>query len=123
MKEVLRAERLVRNQALGRYANEEVGRAAAALSDPSEVPEAIFEFLCECARRDCRTMVPLTLREYEVVRDDSASFVLAPGHEIDSIERVTRREARYYVVRKIHPEPISAAVALDPRRAQPPDAR
>ena len=119
---MLRAERLVRNQARGRYANEEVRRAAAALSDPSESPEAIFEFLCECARRNCRTMIPLTLREYEAVREDSASFALAPGHEIDSIECVTHREARFQVVRKIHPEPISAAAALDPRRPRPLDA-
>lgn len=115
---MLRAERLVRNQARGRYANEEVRRAAAALTDPSDEPEAVFDFLCECTRRNCRTMIPLTLREYEAVRDDSASFVLAPGHEIDSIERVTQRETRFYVVRKIHPEPISAAAELDPRRAR-----
>jgi hypothetical protein len=119
---MLRAERLVRNQALARYANEEVRRAAATLTDPSDEPEPTFEFLCECTRRDCRTMVPLTLREYEVVRADSATFVLAPGHEIDKIERVTQRQPRFYVVRKIHPEPISAAADLDPRREPPQDA-
>ena len=116
MEEMLRAERLVRNQALCRFANEEVGRAAATLTHPSDEPEVIFDFLCECTRRDCRTMIPLTLSEYEAVRDESASFVLAPGHEIDSIERVTQRDTRFHVVRKIHPEPIDAAVALDPRR-------
>ena len=119
--EVLRAERLGRNQILFRYANEEVGRAAAKLTDPSEAPEPVFEFVCECTRRDCRAMIPLTLCEYEGVRADSATFVLAPGHEIPSIERVTQREAHFCVVRKIHPEPISAAVELDPRRLQAPD--
>lgn len=114
---MLRAERLVRNQAFFRNANEEVGRAAAALTDPSDDPEAIFDFLCECTRRDCDAMIPLRLVDYEAVRADPASFVLAPGHEIGSVERVTRREARFYVVRKIHPEPISVATELDPRRA------
>lgn len=120
---MLRAERLVRNQVRGRYANEEVRRAAAGLTDPSDEPEAIFEFLCECTRRDCRTMIPLTLREYEAVRADSASFVLAPGHEIESIERVTLRDPRFCVVRKIHPEPITAAAELDPRRPRLPGMR
>ena len=123
MRGMLRAERLVRNQALARYANEEVRRAAAALSDPADHPEPIFEFLCECTRRTCRTMVALTLHEYESVRADSASFALAPGHEIDKIERVTQRKPRFYVVRKIHPEPITAAAELDPRRHHASDDR
>jgi hypothetical protein len=112
---VLRAERLVRNQIRAREANEEVRRAAAALTDPGGEPDAMFDFLCECARRDCTQMVPLTVREYEGVRAEPVSFIVAPGHEIESIELVARREARFCVVRKIHPEPIRTAVDEDPR--------
>jgi hypothetical protein len=119
---VLRAERLVRNQAFFRLTNEEVRRAAVALSDPAAAPEAQFEFLCECARRRCYAMIPLTVSEYETIRSDSAAFVVAPGHEIDSIEQVVRRQARYVVVRKFHPEPIKIAVELDPRRLRRPEA-
>jgi hypothetical protein len=117
---VLRAERLVRNQAFFRQTNEEVRTAALALGDPADGPEAQFEFLCECARRRCYAMIPLTVSEYETIRTDPAAFVVAPGHEIDSIERVAQREARYCVVRKFHPEPIKIALELDPRRARTP---
>ncbi len=120
---MLRAERLVRNQARFREVNEEVRRAAAALTDPSGEPDAPFEFLCECVRRDCQTMILLTLGEYEAVRADAASFVLAPGHEDESIERVTQDGPRFRIVRKIHPEPIRAAVELDPRRDRRTEAR
>jgi len=118
---VLRAERLVRNQALFRQTNEEVRRAALALGDPADA-EAQFQFLCECARRRCYAMIPLTVSEYETIRSDSAAFVVAPGHEIDSIEQVVRKQARYCVVRKFHPEPIKIALELDPRRARTPKA-
>jgi hypothetical protein len=115
---VLRAERLVRNQAFFRLTNEEVRRAAVALGDPADAPEAPFEFLCECARRRCYAMMPLTISEYETIRSDSAAFVVTPGHEIESIEHVVRRQARYCVVRKFHPEPIKIALELDPRHAR-----
>jgi hypothetical protein len=48
--------------------------------------------------------------------------VVSPGHEIDSIEHVVRRQAHYGVVRKFHPEPIKIALELDPRRAGTPEA-
>ena len=65
-------------------------------------------------------MVPLTVREYEAVRTDPAAFVVAPGHEIESIEHVVEKHVRYAVVRKFHPEPIKIAVELDPRNADRP---
>jgi hypothetical protein len=119
---MLRAERLVRNQARCRAANEEVRRAAAAFSDPAREPDVRFDFLCECARRTCRAMVELSLGEYEAVRADPATFVVAPGHQIESIESVDRLEPRYCVVRKVHPEPLKKARELDPRRGRPPQA-
>ena len=114
---MLRAERLVRNQARFRQVNEEVRRAAVFLADPADEPEAPFEFLCECARRRCFALVRMTVSEYETVRSDPASFVVAPGHEIESIEHVVRKHTGYCVVRKFHPEPIKIALELDPRRA------
>jgi hypothetical protein len=113
---MLRAERLVRNQILFRATNEEVRKAAAVLGDGLDRPETLFEFVCECGRRRCSTLVRLTVAEYEAVRGDAASFVVAPGHEIESIEQVVARNDRYVAVRKFHPEPIKLAVELDPRR-------
>ena len=81
-----------------------------------EAEEILFEFVCECGRRRCYAMIPLTVGEYESVRRDAAAFVVAPGHEIASIEHVDRTHPRFTVVRKYHPEPIKIAVEQDPRR-------
>ena len=113
---MLRAERLVRNQALCREANEAVLRAAGALSSPAEEAEPQFDFLCECARRVCAELISLTVREYDEIRGDPAAFVVAPGHEIESIEKLVRSGPRFRVVRKFHPEPLKLARELDPRR-------
>lgn len=88
------------------------------VGDGGEAGELLFEFVCECARRRCYAMVPLTVREYETVRRDPAAFVVAPGHEIASIEHAEPVHARYTVVRKFHPEPIRIAVEQDPRAAR-----
>jgi hypothetical protein len=111
----------MRNQALFRATNEEVRKAAVALGDPVDGPETQFQFVCECARRRCYALIPLTISEYETIRSDPATFVVAPGHEIDSIEHVLRRQTRYCVVRKFHPEPIKIALELDPRRGRTPE--
>ena len=38
------------------------------------------EFICECADPDCIHRVEASLDEYEEVREDGATFLLAPGH-------------------------------------------
>lgn len=108
----------MRNQALFRATNEEVRGVAVRLGDPSDRGTLTFEFVCECARRRCYAMIEMTVSEYETIRSDPATFAVAPGHEIESIEQVVRSEPRYSVVRKFHPEPIKIATELDPRRAK-----
>lgn len=58
------------------------------------------EFVCECGDVDCADVVPLTLDEYERVREDPLLFALVPGHELAEAEDVLVRERRYVVVRK-----------------------
>jgi hypothetical protein len=110
---MLRAERLVRNQILRRSANEAIAEVALTFDD--ERKPAKFEFLCECSSPRCTALLPLTTAEYDAVRSDSNAFLVAPGHEVESIERVVAAHADYLVVAKFHPEPTRLAVASDPR--------
>jgi hypothetical protein len=105
-----REERLARNEVLFRDVNERIEQVAARQgSDPH-----VFEFLCECSNLDCSLRLPLTLAEYEIVRADPASFVVALGHELPEIEDVVRETDRFQIVRK-HNEAARLAAARDPR--------
>lgn len=59
------------------------------------------EFLCECSDPNCTERVEATLEEYEEVRADATTFLLAPGHEAREIERVIADRGRYEIVEKM----------------------
>lgn len=92
-----REERLARNEAAFRSANEGIERAAAS----SGIRDRhVFEFLCECSNADCNLMLPLTLTEYEAIRANPTLFIVADGHELPEIETVILRRGPYQVVAK-----------------------
>ncbi len=63
-------------------------------------PDEPITFRCECARLGCNTLIALTLREYEAVREHGRRFVLVPGHELPEVETVVERGEGYLVVEK-----------------------
>ncbi len=69
------AERIARNDAIFRKANEEIREAAERL-EVENVP-----FICECADPSCREILLLTLEEYREIRTNARHFINAPGHE------------------------------------------
>jgi hypothetical protein len=102
-------ERIARTESLFRGVNERIAETAARFG----AEEA--SFVCECARTDCTEHVRATLVEYEQVRADGTRFILAPGHELPDVERVTRRSKRFELVEKVKPRVRKAAEKLDPR--------
>lgn len=96
----LSAERIARNDAIFRSANEGISAAARAEGIEEPVP-----FICECADPACRTMVTLTAAEYAEIRQDPRHFWNVPGHEASSQgwAQVIERHARYVVVAKVGP--------------------
>jgi hypothetical protein len=109
------AERVARNQATFRDANERIEQAADGMVDLADP----LPFICECARRNCTELTRLTREEYEGVRKDARQFFVARGHEICEVDGVVvatmvdRRE-RYTVLRKVG-EAGQVAEDLDPR--------
>ncbi|HZR96151.1 MAG TPA: hypothetical protein VFA56_10675 [Gaiellaceae bacterium] len=78
--------------------------------------DAVISFVCECADLDCRERIDLTAAEYEHVRAAPTRFVVRPGHERPSVERVVRRAGHYLVIEK-QGEAGEAAAADDPRNS------
>jgi hypothetical protein len=101
-----------RTEAIFREVNEAIAKTAVSF-DASEA-----DFVCECADPDCAHRVTASLESYEQVRSDGTHFMLVPGHEEPSVERVIdRTPATYWVVEKFS-EVLSRNVRrLNPRRA------
>ncbi|MFL5910265.1 MAG: hypothetical protein ACJ768_06835 [Gaiellaceae bacterium] len=76
------------------------------------------EFICECADPDCIHRVEASLEEYEEVREDGATFLLAPGHGDGSIERVVEHRGHFMIVEKVHAAARAIVRRLDPRAAE-----
>ena len=113
----LTQERIARNDARFRSANEAIEQAA----QRYEVDDFPIPFLCECADVSCREVIRMSLESYEEVRSDGRAFLSAPGHEhgaADVTEVVAKRDG-YTIVRKIgHAGEV--AERLDPRSEEAP---
>jgi hypothetical protein len=110
--ERLMEERIARNQATFRAANERIG-ASAGVYDVTPVP-----FICECADPTCTEVVRLKLDQYEEIRSDSRRFLNVPGHQTaaQGVGVVVEERNGYVIVEKIgHAGEV--AEALDERDA------
>jgi hypothetical protein len=111
-------ERIVRNDALFREANEGIREAAEEhLEGDERVP-----FVCECADPNCREMLHLTLAEYQLIRSDPRLFINVPGHQASAhgwAEAVARHDG-HLIVEKVGPagdlaEELEGEELLPPR--------
>jgi hypothetical protein len=105
-----RQERIARNEAMFREANERA-KAWEERHGPDSEVELYF---CECANPDCREKISLREADYERVRSDSRRFVIVPGHELPDVETVIERNEGWAIVEKT-PEVTRTVEALDPR--------
>jgi hypothetical protein len=107
------AERVARNDAAFRDANERIRGVAAELELDDE---GLLPFLCECADLGCTTVVQLSAAEYEEIRANPAWFLNALGHEVSAQgwAKVVRELDRFAIVEKIG-DAGALAVELDPR--------
>ena len=111
----MRGERMAKNEALFRSINERVKDVAPRFEDAiGGMAPARLNFVCECGLEGCFEMIPMTRAEYEAVRAHPTRFVIAPGHETPSVERVVRTDGGYAIVEK-NAEEASVALETDPR--------
>jgi hypothetical protein len=105
-------EKLARIESAFREVNEAISRAA------DKVDSEDADFICECADPACSERITLSLEQYEAVRNGSARFIVAPGHEYPSIERVVEGHGDYAVVEKFGRRVRTIVRRLDPRAGE-----
>jgi hypothetical protein len=71
------AQRAAENEAAVRAANEKLDQRAAEFGFEEEPTP----YLCECEDERCTNIIRLTRAEYEIVRTNSKTFLVVPGHE------------------------------------------
>ena len=117
----LSAERIARNDAIFRKANEGISAVA------GEEREEPVPFICECADPACRDIVLMTLAEYDAIRSNPRLFLKVPGHEAaaQGWAQVVERHDKYVVVQKVgvagevveqlagKPNPATASVEVE----------
>jgi hypothetical protein len=90
-----REERVARNEAVFRQANEDL-RARIGL----EQADQQLPFLCECGDDRCTTVIVVPLETYELARSEPAHFLIATGHRQLASEQVTSRGEGYEIIEK-----------------------
>jgi hypothetical protein len=98
-----------KTEALFRDVNERIAESADRFDAEST------EFVCECSDPNCTHRVAATLDEYEAVRADGATFMLAPGHAEKDIERVINNRGRFHIVEKVQATVRTTVKRLNPR--------
>jgi hypothetical protein len=98
-----------RTEALFRDVNERIAESAQRFEADST------QFVCECADPNCTHRVEASLDEYEEIRADGATFMLAPGHAHNDIERVLEDRGRFQIVEKVQTTVRSTVQRLNPR--------
>ncbi len=96
--EKLSAERVGKNDAAFRAANEQIRDVARAHSFDAPIP-----LICECAWETCGEIVQLPPAEYERIRAHPRWFLNAPGHDAASGPHgaVVERHDGYVIVEKL----------------------
>ncbi len=111
----LTAERVARNNATFRAANEQIEASALAQGMQPKVP-----FLCECPELTCTEILRLTFDEYEAVRANAIHFINAPGHQAAApSDRQVVAEHDDYVVVEERGRAGEIAAQTDPRAERP----
>lgn len=67
-----------------------------------------LHFYCECADENCKQRILIKPSRVKKIHATNNRFVVLPGHEVNSIEKVVKRTKKYYEVQKNMTPPKSA---------------
>lgn len=57
-------------------------------------------FYCECSDENCRKRIQMKQSKYTQIHKNRDKFIIIPGHEVPSIERIVKKYNDYCVVEK-----------------------
>jgi hypothetical protein len=99
-----RARRVEKNEQEFRGYNERRDRFEREASTEDDDPAP---FVCECADRECRAVISLTLPEFEGAHSEHDRYTVMPGHVLPEFETVIEEHTEYWVVKKFRPEEVA----------------
>ena len=105
--------RIARTESAFRHVNERIAETSETFSSGDA------EFVCECADAECRERIEAPLHEYEEVRAEPTTFLVADGHEVPAYEHVRKQRRGYLIVEKMTRGLARAVRRTDPRAEQP----
>lgn len=101
--------RQIENEMIFRRINEKVGIDLDALDaqhtlegnlDLIQDKNVEIHFKCECSDENCSVRIPMLLSAYREIHLDRNTFVVLPNHQVDPIEKVTKKTKYYSIVKK-----------------------
>jgi hypothetical protein len=104
--------RLAENEVVFRQLNEQVQKGIDEinkLADDSGQPELRITqedgetplyFYCECSDENCTSRLPVGRNKYNQVHQRRDHFIVLPGHEVLSVEKIVEQTPSYCVVEK-----------------------
>lgn len=113
----LSEQRMAENEVVFRQNNEKIQRGFESIKTVAieEKEAASYErydnpvpFYCECSDENCHKRVQLSPSRYREIHIKRNRFVIVPGHQVVSIEKVITEEKEYSIVEKLIPPPVSA---------------
>jgi transcription initiation factor TFIID subunit TAF12 len=117
--------RLAENEAIFRQLNEQVNAGfdeTNKLAQEDNQPEFVvtphhddspIQFFCECADENCTDRITVTLIKYQEIHKNRNDFMVVPGHEVTSVEKILLEQPDYSVVEK-NAEPPENPETLHP---------
>jgi hypothetical protein len=109
MDDFLSQRRQAENEVIFRGINEKVSTELVAIKDTAEeeglsdlVPEIDLPvlFYCECSDENCRLRISLKPSIYAELHKNRSQFIVLPGHEVPTIEKIIYKNENYLVVEK-----------------------
>lgn len=103
-------QRLAENEVAFRQSNEQVQVKLQELQADAVAegyPASLLEkstslyFYCECSDENCRERIVMKPDAYAKIHKDRQQFIIVPGHEVVSIEKVVKTTPKYAVVKKL----------------------
>lgn len=73
--------------------------------------DTLLDFCCECADENCVGRVKESALKYKKIHEAKDTFIIKPGHEVKSIEKVIQKNSNYHIVEKFE-VPANTAVTL-----------
>jgi hypothetical protein len=88
-----REERIAHNEAWSRSLNERRAEWASGR-------EAMPNFRCECWQPECSERIPLSAKDWKLVRAAPSRFAVAPDHVAENFEAVVKTFGRFWLIEK-----------------------